>query len=95
MRYFLIAAICFLIGAILWAQRGLNKLKSEAVNLAVQIYEQWVQETINSDTIKNSQFSLQAQDFFKQQTEAFKKQASNYAKDLIKQEIDSLFEAKK
>ncbi len=91
MRYLLIAAICFLLWAILWAQRWLKKLRTEAVSLAVQIYEQGVQDTINSDSIKNSQFSIQAQDFFKQQTESFKKQASNYAKELIKQEINKVF----
>ena len=94
MRYLLIAAIFFLLGAIAWAQRWLNKLKSEAVNLATQVYEQWIEETINSEEIKNSQFSQQAQDFFEEQTDKFKQEASDYAREIIKKEIDAMFDAR-
>jgi len=63
--------------------------------MASQMYDTAITSFVDTDQIKNSEISQQAQTYFKEQGDKIKQEATDYVKDLIKKEINAKFEAEK
>jgi gas vesicle protein len=87
--------IAFLLWALAGANRWLNKMKTEAVDMATEMYQSsmnmilsWsVEEQGGLDDWKNN-----AAQFLSGQIESFKKSAKDQASQSIKDQIDRIFQ---
>lgn len=91
MKTLIMIVVTFVLGVLAWGYRWIQQTQTKVVDLATELYQSWLQWSLNTTGSVSAELKSAAQTEIDKQVAQFKAQAKAEASNYIKSQIDEMF----